>query len=316
MCGTPRARLTIASISSPSSETGVEEVPQASAPPSSTYVKLSFRGAAGSASNFAAHLQMALQKQDWLAAERAIQAAMRQTPIEELTVGVAGLMKRVDATQRTADADLSAAFDDLNTLMGKAQEMVNLAQAIATRLATSNGADPDERAFNKMLMEMGLSSVVTREMAGSAYAEELARQLGDFVSKLLERRQVPLLTLADVYCVYNRARGSNLVSPHDLYQAARLCEPLGLPVILNRLPRGLLVLQARDKSNQAIIERIVSSMVVSPTDSVDALDLASRERLSLTLALMLLDQAEAAGLIVRDISPSGSTRYYRNLILE
>lgn len=316
MCGTPRARPT-ASIGSPASATAVEAVSHAPATPtpSDAYIKLSFRGAAGSASNFAAHLQMALQKQDWLAVERAIQIATRPTPIGDLTAGVAGLMKRVDATQRTADADLSVAFDDLNTLMGKAQEMANLAQGIATRLMTSNGADPDEREFNKMLMDMGLTSVVTREMAGSAYAEELARQLGDFVSKLLERRQTPLLTLADVYCVYNRARGSNLVSPHDLYQAARLCEPLGLPIILNRLPRGLLVLQARDKSDQAIIDRIVSRMA-NPTDSVDALDLASRERVSLTLALMLLEQAEVSGRIVRDISPSGSTKYYRNLILE
>lgn len=313
MCGTPHLRKS--PKTSPASSAIAKETTPDVVAPSGVYIKLSFRGSAGSASNFVAHLQMALQKQDWLAAERAAQASIRQAPIEELAIGVAGLMRRADATQRAAESDLSVAFDDMNALMGKAQEMVKLAQGIAARLTTSDTVDGEEREFNKMLMEMGLTSAVTREMAGSAYAEELARQLGEFVGRLLDKRQAPLITLADVYCVYNRARGSNLISPHDLYQAARLCEPLGLPVVLRRLPRGLFVLQARNRNDQAIIEHIVSGLT-DPTASVDALELASKERISLSLALMFLEQAETGGRLVRDLSPSGSTKYYRNLILE
>ena len=42
-----------------------------------------------------------------------------------------------------------------------------------------------------------------------------ARQLADFLAPRLERTQ-GVMTLPDVYCLFNRARGSELISPEDL----------------------------------------------------------------------------------------------------
>lgn len=35
-----------------------------------------------------------------------------------------------------------------------------------------------------------------------------------------------MITLSDVYCLYNRARGTELVSPDDLLEAAQLLNKL------------------------------------------------------------------------------------------
>ena len=49
---------------------------------------------------------------------------------------------------------------------------------------------------------------------------ELSRQLADFLEKPLQQSG-GIMTLPDVYCLYNRARGTELVSPDDLLQAIK-----------------------------------------------------------------------------------------------
>lgn len=50
---------------------------------------------------------------------------------------------------------------------------------------------------------------------------ELSRQLADFLAKPLQQSG-GIMTLPDVYCLYNRARGTELVSPDDLLQAIKM----------------------------------------------------------------------------------------------
>jgi ESCRT-II complex subunit VPS36 len=70
------------------------------------------------------------------------------------------------------------------------------------------------------LIAMGISSPVTKASAGSRYQQELSRQLADFLTGPLSRAGGVLL-LPDVYCLFNRARGTELVSPDDLVQACQ-----------------------------------------------------------------------------------------------
>ena len=71
------------------------------------------------------------------------------------------------------------------------------------------------------LLNLGIVSPVTKETAGSLYLTELARQLADFLKGPVERAG-GMMPLPDVYCLYNRARGAELVSPDDLLQAVAL----------------------------------------------------------------------------------------------
>lgn len=53
-------------------------------------------------------------------------------------------------------------------------------------------------------------------------------------------------SLPDLYCAYNRARGTDLISPEDLMQACRLMQALSLPFRLKEFPSGVKVLEASD----------------------------------------------------------------------
>lgn len=281
-------------------------------PDSVASMKLSFRGGTGT-SNFYAHLQVALQKQDWKVRD----TINVERTFDSAAAGISGLLHKAKITETTADVNLNVAFDDLDALMSKASDMVKLAESISAKLSSKEEAVDDEleSEFKKMLGELSLSSAVTKEMAGSAFSLELARQLGEFVVKLLERRKAHVISLADVYCLYNRARGSNLVSPNDLYEAAITCDHLSLPITLKKLDSGLLVFQLCTCGQDPIHLRIIS-LLQTQLDNIDALQLSRFENIPLSMALMYLHSAEREGIVCKDLSPTGTIQYYRNLILE
>lgn len=84
---------------------------------------------------------------------------------------------------------------------------------------TESGRDDenkkDRNEIQQILLKIGIVSPVTKATAGSAYYEELCRQVCDVILPILEKG-VGTISLVDVYCLYNRARGTSLVSPQDL----------------------------------------------------------------------------------------------------
>jgi ESCRT-II complex subunit VPS36 len=105
------------------------------------------------------------------------------------------------------------------------------------------------------MSELGFSSGVTRESAGKNYFESLCREVCDFVMPHLEKG---MLTLYDVYCMYNRSRGTDLISPGDLKSACELMHQLRLPILLKQLESGVVVLQSSNVD--AIIAEVVDAV--------------------------------------------------------
>ena len=60
-----------------------------------------------------------------------------------------------------------------------------------------------DRETQMELIAMGIASPVTKESAGARYHIELSRQLADFLTEPLGRCG-GMMTLPDVYCLYNR----------------------------------------------------------------------------------------------------------------
>ncbi|PNH06425.1 Vacuolar protein sorting-associated protein 36 [Tetrabaena socialis] len=90
------------------------------------------------------------------------------------------------------------------------------------------------------------------ETGGARYHIELCRQLADFLSAPLQRCG-GLLSLPDVYCLFNRARGTELVSPDDLLQAAKLFGQAGVQGLrLRNLSSGVLVIQGPQHSEEQV----------------------------------------------------------------
>jgi ESCRT-II complex subunit VPS36 len=117
--------------------------------------------------------------------------------------------------------------------------------AKAQAAATCESVDETNAAeLSTALFHMGIiASPVTKENAGQAYHQELARELATFL-KLPMAQHNGMMTLSDIYCIFNRARGAHdLISPEDLVQAAHLQKRLSLGMHVRTFEHGLMVLQ-------------------------------------------------------------------------
>ena len=260
-----------------------------------------------------AALQRALRGRAWDRPAAAAAAAAHARGRSVAGAGVSGLMRREQLQAQEADRDLEAAFEDLGALMAKAQAMVALAERLrrsqqAEGAATSAG---EQAQAQELLLTMGIASPVTKGAAGALYHQQLARQLADFLEGPL-RANKGTLALQDVYCLYNRARGTELVSPEDLLKAAQLLEGLGLPLRLGTLqPSGALVIQSAEHSDDAVCAKVLQVAAEAASHGVGRTEVAAALDVSLTLAQSYLEMSERNGLLCRDEGPEG-LRFFEN----
>ncbi|XP_044462608.1 vacuolar protein sorting-associated protein 36 [Mangifera indica] len=240
-------------------------------------------------------------------------------------VGVAGILRREQEKWESTDKSMQEAFHDLNALMSKAKEMVMLAEKMRQKLLSGSnshtGSANEEEVGSKedmqeLLLSVGIISPVTKESAGALYHQQLSRQLADFVKIPLERAG-GMINLIDIYCLFNRARGTALISPDDLLQACSLWEKFDVPVMLRKFDSGVMVIQNKSHSDEEVFARI-KALVTKPEalrTGISASDAAMTLGIAPAMAKEHLLTAESRGLLCRDISPDGF-RFYFNLFPE
>ncbi|KAK7283966.1 hypothetical protein RIF29_13716 [Crotalaria pallida] len=240
-------------------------------------------------------------------------------------VGVSGILRMEQEMWESTDRSLQEAFQDLNALMSKAKEMVMLAEKMRQKLLSGSGSQTNTTGDDEMgskeevqelLLSVGIISPVTKESAGALYHQQLSRQLADFVKVPLERAG-GIINLIDIYCLFNRARGTELISPDDLLQACSLWEKFDVPVVLRKFDSGVMVIQTKSHSDEEVISKI--KMLVMKPDAlragISASDAARTLGVAPAMAKEHLLSAESKGVLCRDISPDGF-RFYINLFLE
>lgn len=237
-------------------------------------------------------------------------------------VGVSGILRKEQEMWESTDKSLQDAFQDLNALMTKAKDMVMLAEKMRQKLLSGSSsqasATNDEEMGSKeemqdWLLSVGIVSPVTKESAGALYHQELSRQLADFVKIPLERAG-GIMNLIDIYCLFNRARGTELISPDDLLRACSLWEKFNVPVMLKKFESGVMVIQNKSHSDEEVFSRI-RSLVQKPDalqTGISATDAARTLGIAPAMAKEHLLAAESKGFLCRDVSPDGF-RFYINI---
>lgn len=242
----------------------------------------------------------------------------------------------------------------------------HLAAGSASSSVSLAAAQQARRELAYSTQALGLNStVVTKDMVASEdsklYYAELARQIAEFLmdnkhwhasttdlygagasstntakkqqdkTSVLDR-EGGIITLFDLFAVYNRARGVALVSPKDLVSACNLFAELQLPVSLRKFRSGLTVVQEAYKTPDVIIRSMRRWMAqrgaefrklrgddnrILPFEGtgVTAADVSDKFKWSVMIATEELEMAEERGVLCRDEQVSG-TVFYENLFLE
>jgi hypothetical protein len=235
---------------------------------------------------------------------------------QSTSVGIAGLEARGLQTRRANESVLSSAFSDLEALMSSAKDIV----ALAEKFANESGTNP---LINESAAAMGMIATkdVSGESSNSLYINQLARDLAEYVTRssgAVLRVNGGVVGLVDLWAMINRARdGFELISPADFRQATAAWERLNLPVRLRQFKSGLLVVQAKDWTDEKAITQITSwlqSLQVSPPPEeaavawdwtaygcgVTAQDAALRFGWKIGVASEELELAEERGVLCRE----------------
>ncbi|KAF7988292.1 hypothetical protein HCN44_009937 [Aphidius gifuensis] len=289
---------------------------------SNMYIKFSFKE--GLDPNFLFNLSDAIMKKAWeitpilpMMSDVSLQNKSEKTklPVIKTRTGIIGIERSLQERQRATDDSISMAFQDLKKLMEMAKDMVSISKTISAKIKERQGDITEDETvkFKSYLMSLGIDDPVTREACKSS--NEYFRQLAMQLSQILEEpiKEVGgMMTLTDVYCRVNRARGLELLSPEDLLNASRLLAPLGLPIVLRVFDSGVMVLQAKSHDDNAVIEGITE---LAKRGSITAEELAQSEGISVILARERLIVTEKNGRACRDDAIE-ALRFYPNLFLD
>lgn len=252
------------------------------------------------------------------------------------SAGIAGIQRLQDIKQRETKQKTTEAFSDLDTLMSLAGDMVSLTEKYSDDLkqrlvkrgridldSEEDSKDSDQKQFASIVNIMGISNPVTKDVAGSLFEEQLSRQIYDFIEKPLRDTPGSMMQLTDIYCMYNRARGTALISPDELFNACILFKKLHLPLCLRALDSGVMVLQLKkDGISDEVIDQDIGSTILEMMraasvgtesepygGSITAVAYSMKLHLPLVLALGQLENAEKLGMLCRDEVMEQTTFY-------
>lgn len=313
-------------------------------------VKFSFR--AGGEKIFYERLKGAMVQRKWLlqnappvpdsspgnvySTASRIDSQIHQPPERARTVGIAGLERQGLELRKKNEAVIGSAFEDLDALMASAKEIVALAESFAKK------SDEGSADANQLIAESAkaLDMVTTKDMLGSSagseslYLSEMSRNLAEYLTddaKGILRKEGGIMSLVDLWAVFNRARGGvELISPMEFEKAARLWEKLRLPVRLRQFKNGLLVVQQADRTDDKTIAQLLSWLHELHTSSsnsevdwdheafgrgITAQEVAQRFRWSVGVASEELEMAEEKGALCREEGIEG-LRFWENWIVD
>jgi len=237
-----------------------------------------------------------------------------KAPIKQRT-GIVGIEKEIKDKQKATDASISQAFQDLSKLMTMAKDMVGLSKSISTKIREKQGeiSEDDTIRFKSYLLSLGIDDPVTRDSfkSDNQYYRGLAKQLSEVMEQPI-CEVGGMMTLTDVYCRFNRARGLELVSPEDLLQACQVLDLLNLPLRLRKFESGVLVLQLENHNDETVVR--ATAEILRHKNGMTPTELSQELGIPVSLAVERLTTTEKYGFAARDDSLYG-LRFYYNLFV-
>lgn len=271
------------------------------------YVKFSFRG--GGDKEFFNAFSEAIAKKAWE------DLSHNYAQGKQYRAGIVGIERQIRHRNEATGETISEAFEDLKCLMKMAKEMVNLSKGVSQKLKDKKGdvSEDETVQFKSYLLSLGISDPVTKAEYGTGmtFHAELAKQLSEFLLKPLQEAG-GILSLTEVYCRVNRARGVELISPEDLLNACQMLEKLGLPMKLHKFDSGVMVLRL-DSYDTAKEAKKIGEML-QEKGSLTADELSVLTKVTLVIAKERLLNLEKKGIACRDDSIEG-LRFYPNRFL-
>ena len=213
---------------------------------------------------------------------------------------------------------IQGAFTDIHSLRQNAEQMIAIASQIRSKIANNPNNKSENDEINSVLSKIGFIDPITKEVAGSEYYVKLGEQINQFFMDYFAKNpKTKALTLIDAYCLYNRARTGNTISPKDMKQAIKqLTDGKVLhDIIIKNFNNEMIVIQTPEFSGKNILTLIKKFMQENKQGHIDLNDLKNILHIeNVLLEKTIIEDMLNSGLILIDESDL-EVRYYLNIIL-
>ena len=229
-----------------------------------------------------------------------------------ITSGIGmGRIKNIMNQKIEKDSKLiSSSFSGIENLRKNAESMIELAKEIRVKLGNQNSE------LNGILSKIGFVDPVTKEVSGSDFYLNLGEQINEFFCQYFSSNpNIKVLTLIDAYCIYNRARGANTISPKDMTQALKYFEKNNYQIMVKNFNNEMIVLHSKEYSNKNILAMVNDYMSKSGHNYIEMNDMKK---------IINVDNVLLEKILIEDMLINGDllideddleVRYYLNNIL-
>ena len=222
---------------------------------------------------------------------------------QEATVGIQALKNTVQTDIDNRGKLLAGGLSDIEHLKDSAAQLMRIAEQLRAK------NDPESKNdLSEVLLALGVPDPISREASGKGFANELARQFSTRIRPVLEKYG-GVMSVAEAYCLYNKALGTNYVTPNDFSEAMDQLNRREMGVKINTI-EGVTVVILSEKTYQAILNDILSKF--GDSEYVTPLIMSKKTSLPISITKNYLLRAEADGHLSRDDSMAG-LRFYKNI---
>ena len=173
---------------------------------------------------------------------------------------------------------IQGAFTDIHSLRQNAEQMIAIASQIRSKVANNPNNKSENDEINSVLSKIGFIDPITKEVAGSEYYIKLGEQINQFFMDYFSKNpKTKALTLIDAYCLYNRARTGNTISPKDMRQAIKQLTDGKVihDIIIKNFNNEMIVIQTPEFSGKNILTLIKKFMQENKQNHIDMKDLSN-----------------------------------------
>ena len=274
-------------------------------------------------------IQKSISRKLWLEQHRQ-EEKVRQKDLERKMnrkVGINAIVDQTERRHREAKNITNKVLEsnDIDTFMKDASDLITIIQKYVATLennkkketSTTKKKNNDEEKLNNMLQDMGITSSLSKERLGNLYHERLARQIHSFLQenkKWNANDSNGIMTVTDFYCLFNRARGTNFISPDDLLLALDIANTkLNLGISRRTLPNtDVMVIIDNTLYSENVMEEKVTNLAIEKCKvGITSLDVSHCCKVSIILADEHLKSVERKEILCRDVTLEG-IRFFPN----
>ena len=159
------------------------------------------------------------------------------------------LRKKIENDKKVVDEQFNKignSFVSLDAFLANLESLEGVFETVRASLKRGDNFGDVKKVSeaDKILEDLGCVEVITRQESGNDYYKALARQIDQIFADVLPKFG-GAMSLIDVYLYYNRLRGSEVLTTHELIGVMTELNQLKLRVEMRQLPGDLCILQLR-----------------------------------------------------------------------